>query len=255
MLNVDTARPREGAPEAVQAYLDERALTPAFDWRDVWQEEHARAFTVAKITAADVLADVQQSLRDALASGETYESWRGRITEVLGEHGWAGPLEVEDPETGEVAETNLTSPRRLRTIWASNIRTARAAGQWDRAQRTKRLVPFFIYQLGPAENHRPAHVALEGTILPVDHAFWEQWYPPNGWGCVCWLRQITAAEAGRLGGVSPDPAISDVAFTNARTGETGRTPQGIDPGWASNPGLARDRLLESRLDESTRRRD
>ena len=255
MLRADQTAPRTAPPQSVTDYLAEREITPSFDWRDIWQEEHARAFTVAKITAADVLADVRDNLLKALENGETFESWSRRITEVLSEHGWAGPREVEDPETGEVAETNLTSPRRLRTIWASNIRTARSAGQWERAQRTKDLVPFFEYRLGPAEQHRPLHVAQEGTILPIDHPFWQQWYPPNGWGCVCWLRQITQAEADRLGGMSPDPQIPDRVFVNDRTGAREVVPEGIDPGWASNPGLARDRILQERLEESTARRE
>jgi uncharacterized protein with gpF-like domain len=200
--------------------------------------------------AKDVLADVKASLEAALKTGETFESWSKRITEVLATAGWAGEREVANPATGEVAVTNLTAPRRLRTIWQSNMRTARAAGQWDRAQRTKRLMPFFLYQLGPSENHRPHHADKLGLILPVDDPFWLQWYPPNGWGCKCWLRQISAAEAERLGyRGNPAPPVREVRYENEVTGEVTMIPQGIDPGWASNPGLARQRWLEQKLSQ------
>lgn len=242
-------QPRTQAPDAVRQYLEDKDLQPGFDWRDIWQEEHALAFTVAKIMAKDVLADVKESLEKALASGETFESWKAQISDVLERAGWAGEREVTDPDTGEVAVTDLTAPYRLRTIWQSNMRTARAAGQWDRAQRTKRLMPYFLYQLGASEEHRPHHAAKEGTILPIDDPFWLQWFPPNGWGCNCWLRQISAAEAERLGGASERPAVREVIYDNPRTGQRERIPEGIDPGWASNPGLSRSRLLRERLAE------
>ena len=64
-----------------------------------------------------------------------------------------------DPETGETREVELGSPRRLKTIYSTNMRTARAAGQWERIQRTKATHPYLLYELGPSGEHRPEHVA------------------------------------------------------------------------------------------------
>ena len=130
-------------PAAVRAWLADKDLQPGFDWQDVWGEEHAAAFTVAKIMSIDVLDDVRTSLVDALNAGEPFEAWSKRLRTVLEEKGWWGEVDVTDPDTGEVKTTDLSTPRRLRTIWSSNIRSARAAGQFERAQRTKRALPFF----------------------------------------------------------------------------------------------------------------
>lgn len=35
---------------------------------------------------------------------------------------------------------------------------------------------------------RDEHRKLHGTILPVDHPFWQIYYPPNGWNCRCFVR-------------------------------------------------------------------
>lgn len=35
---------------------------------------------------------------------------------------------------------------------------------------------------------RDEHRKLHGTILPVDHPFWKNYYPPNGWNCRCFVR-------------------------------------------------------------------
>ena len=43
------------------------ALSPTFDWRDMWQADHAAAFTVAKSAGLDILGDVHSALVDALA--------------------------------------------------------------------------------------------------------------------------------------------------------------------------------------------
>ena len=42
-----------------------------------------------------------------------------------------------------------------------------------------------------------------GTLLPVDDPWWQTHYPPNGWGCKCWVRQVSRREAERLGGCHP----------------------------------------------------
>jgi hypothetical protein len=146
---------------------------------------------------------------------------------------------MTDPATGETREVQLGSDRRLRTIFDANLRTARAAGQWERIERTKAVLPFLRYRLGASETHRPHHEDKAGTILPVDHPFWDEWMPPNGWGCKCWVEQIGRSMAERLGGVSPEPEVPNRVWRNARTGEDQIVPQGIDPGWQRNPGRLR----------------
>jgi hypothetical protein len=39
-------------------------------------------------------------------------------------------------------------------------------------------------------NVRESHRALEGTVLPVDDPFWNQYAPKNGWNCHCFLLQV-----------------------------------------------------------------
>ncbi len=247
-------------PQEVTGYFDEKALRPSFHHLDTWLDEHASAFTVAKATQADVLATIRDDVSRAIRDGIPYEQFRKDLTPRLQKLGWWGRQDVIDPLTGETITAQLGSPRRLKTIYWANTRTARAAGQWKRAQRTKRALPYFLYGIGYSENHRPHHVAQAGTILPVDHPHWNEWFPPNGWGCNCWIRQITRSEATGLGGESDEPDIPRRTFVNERTGETTTVPEGIDPGWNSNPGRIRHGILRRDLgqslggvDEATRR--
>lgn len=37
---------------------------------------------------------------------------------------------------------------------------------------------------------RPEHAALNRVTLPITDKFWEEFYPPNGWGCRCTVVQV-----------------------------------------------------------------
>ncbi len=242
-------KPRPGfrfpgpVPREALEYFDAKDLRVGFDHRDVAGLEHAGAFTAAKVTQLDILDDMQEAIREHLAEGKTWRTFRKELEPVLRAKGWWGRKQVIDPRTGKTVEAQLGSPRRLRTIFRSNMRAARAAGQWARIQRTKGALPYLLYRLGPSREHRDEHVAWNGTLLPSDSDWWKDHYPPNGWGCRCWVRQVSRAEAGRLGGPTDPPARDMRAWRNPRTGETMQVDRGLDPAWASNPGLDRERIL------------
>jgi len=87
---------------------------------------------------------------------------------------------------------------------------------------------------------RPLHLAWNGLALPPDHLFWTTHYPPNGWGCHCYVvgaRSETGAR--RLGG-DPDKRVDpDWSETDPKTG----APVGIDKGWDYAPGAGVDASL------------
>lgn len=226
-------------PEAAIAYFKAKGWKVGFDYRDVWNEEHAYAFTVAKATTVDVLETLRGSVDTALAEGQTLAQFKKNLQPELERLGWWGKKEVVDPASGELRDAQLGSPRRLKVIYQTNMRTARAAGKWDLIEQTKDVLPFLQYRLGPSEQHRPEHVALEGKILSADDPFWDTHYPPNGWGCKCWVKQLSQAAADRAGGASASPKIQKKQWFNERTGQTELVPEGIDPGFAFNPGKVR----------------
>lgn len=240
-------------PPEVKAFFQNKGLQPGFSWKDVWLQEHAFAFTVAKAMSIDVLTTIRDAVQKAIDEGQTLAQFRRDLEPTLQSLGWWGRHDVQDPQTGETVSARLGSPRRLRTIYRANLRVARSAGQYERAQRTKDALPFFLYGIGPSERHRPEHLSKEGLILPVDDPFWDEWLPPNGWGCKCRVRQISEAEAARRG-VSKRPEVRRREFVNDRTGEVSNVPAGIDPGWNSNPGKHRqdnmDAFLRGKLESA-----
>jgi len=267
------------APKEALSYFRNKGLKVSFDYRDVWREEHAHAFTVAKAMQLDVLESIRGAVDQALAEGQTLRDFRKGLTPTLQRLGWWGRQEMVDPATGEIVDARLGSPRRLKTIYTANLRTARAAGQWERAQRTKAARPYLLRTLGPSRRHRPEHAAWHGVLLPIDDPWWKVHMPPDGWGCKCRVRQVSEAEAGRLksrGVPAPErkqevdaatgrptghlekryvpvqttaPKIEYREWRNKRTGRIERVPAGCDPGWDTNPGQTRWQSLEKVLAE------
>lgn len=240
-----------GPPPEVSDFFRNKSLRPSFSWQDIEPEEHAVSFTVAKAMQVDVLQTIRDELQKAIDDGVPFEQFQKSLEPRLRRMGWWGIKEQIDPLTNEVNKVRLGSPRRLKTIYRANMRSARAAGQWDRIQRSKRALPYLVYLIGPSQRHRPSHEAKNGLVLPVDDPFWQTWYPPNGWGCKCHVRQITRREAEEIGiGESPETPMREVF--NSRTGEIKSIPSGIDPGWESNPGAFRQRrmaeFLQGKLD-------
>ena len=193
-------------------------------WLKVWREEHAVAFTVAQMTDLDLLADTHKALTRALRQGQTYEAFRAGLEPWLRARGWK-----PHGRGGGVG-------KRLRRIFDTNLRSSRAAGRWDRIERTAKLLPWLLYTLGPSRVHRPDHQEWAGVCLRHDDPWWTTHYPPNGWGCKCSVRQLAEPPAGAQ---TTAPQVETREWTDKRTGEIRQALEGIDPGWDFNAGQRR----------------
>ncbi|XWJ90966.1 phage minor head protein [Phytobacter ursingii] len=263
-------------PQEALSWLKAKKLSPGFDYRDVWRDEHSIGFTVAKMTNLDLLSDVKSLVEEALAEGQSFAQFRDVLKPLLVKRGWWGQQEMNDPLAKESRVVQLGSDRRIRTIYETNMRTARSAGQWERIERTHRAMPYLLYTLGPSREHRAEHLQWADLCLPVDDPFWQTHIGPNGWGCKCGVRQVSKYEYEQMktkgvtrnvqqlddnglptGQVTREtvplrttaPEVKRVKWVNKRTGEEEMVPEGIDPGWDYNPGMARKAELERQLSQ------
>jgi SPP1 gp7 family putative phage head morphogenesis protein len=230
------------APEDALRWFRQKGLKPSFDWRDVWAEQHAKAFTVAKATQLDVLADLYQGVSDALAKGQTVAQFRKQLKPLLQSKGWWGEKEMADPKTGELRTVQLGSARRLQIIYDTNLRTAHAAAQWQRVERVAKARPWLRYVAIDGDGRtRALHLKWNGTTLRWDDPWWKTHYPPNGWGCRCKVIQLSDRDLERYG-FTPSSAAPKTTYSlwhDERNGITRKVPNGIDPGFDVNVGQAR----------------
>ncbi|PKP93185.1 MAG: hypothetical protein CVT77_06540 [Alphaproteobacteria bacterium HGW-Alphaproteobacteria-16] len=232
--------PPPGVPPAEAiAYFRAKGYRIGFSWEDVFRDEHARWFTVAKAMSRDVLEDIRAAVDDAIANGTTLEQFKKDLRPKLEARGWWGRKRMIDPLTGKASTVQLGSPRRLKTIFNTNIRTAYAAGKWERIQRVKAAFPYLEYSSVMDGRERPEHHAWHGTILPVDHPWWDTHYPPCDWECRCSVVPRTKrmlARSGKAVDDAPPEPNPPYTWTNKRTGETGTLEGGIGKGWDYNVG-------------------
>lgn len=239
-------------PAEALSYLKEKIPGGrlSHDWRDVWQQEHLTAFVVAKMSARDLLADVHSALTKALAEGWTREMFIAEVRPMLERAGWWGRKVQKDPLTGVEREVQLGSPRRLKTIFDTNMRMAHAAGRWQRFEAAKAALPYLVYTAVLDSKTRPLHRRWHRIILPIDHPFWLTHYPPNGWHCRCTVIAMSAAMLQARGWtVTTEEELAGTdwqktrPWLNGRSGEMLTVPVGIDPGFAYNVGKARRSAL------------
>lgn len=180
-------------PEDAISYLEKKGFKIGWDWHETLDNAHSKAFTVAKIARMDLLQDIRQSLITAMQKGQTLEQWKANITPTLQEKGWWGKKTVINPE-GREQEVQLGSPRRLRTIYDTNMQPAFAAGRYKAMLASAEARPYWEWRHITISNPRKQHVALNGRLFRFDDPFWNVAYPPSEWGCKCRVIARSARE-------------------------------------------------------------
>src|SRR4030067_1086802 len=106
-------------PEEAIKYFQKKGYKFSWDWYELWQEAHIKAFTVAKAMREDILTDIRDALDKALSEGTTLQKFKNDLTPLLQSKGWWGRQLVGDEQGA--AEVQLGSPHRLKTIFNVNI--------------------------------------------------------------------------------------------------------------------------------------
>ncbi|WP_334096083.1 phage minor head protein [Helicobacter typhlonius] len=164
------------------------------------QDFYNKAFVVSKVADIDVLSKIQQSLVNALAKGQSFQSWKKELKPFLEKSGY-----------GDLNNS------RLKKIYATNIQSAYAQGrkkaQMQRSSPKEYLKIdsltdtkvdidiakyddgiYFRYVTMQDSKVRALHAKLHNIILPRKHPFWDRYYPPNDFGCRCRVEVIYANE-------------------------------------------------------------
>lgn len=236
-------------PKRAIGYLRSKGYQISWDWEDIWQEAHARAFTVAKVTRLDILEDIRQALQQALDEGKTERWFRQELEPVLKRKGWWGTKETTDTVTGEPVSIQQGSPWRLDTIFRTNTSVLYSAGRWAEQMENIDDRPYWMYT-GIKDNHtRKSHLALHGLVFRYDDPFWQAFYPPNGWRCRCSVIALSADDIAARGikVANAHKAMGwALKLVSQKTGEmqsvatfnTGTTKVATDAGWSYSPGAA-----------------
>ena len=216
-------------PEQAVAYLEEKGLRLSWNWHETLDGAHARSFTVAKAARIDVLRELKSALQDTLKNGGTEKQFIENLTPTLQKLGWWGKqIIVDSGGNAEVAQ--LGSPRRLKTIFRTNLQSAYMAGRFKNMMAARDTHPYWMYRAILDGRTRAAHRALDGMVFHVDDPFTGVGFPPNGHNCRCRDVPMTDARLKRKGITPTD--TTDLLETrevdagiDKRTGEIRQTTQ------------------------------
>ena len=236
----DAAGNWDGNPFAEQLEFFRRKLNlPTERWDDILKSAHDRAFVVAGAAQADLLNDLHGAISKSIEQGNGLAAFRKEFNAIVLRHGWTG-------WTGE--GTAAGQAWRTRVIYQTNMTTSYAAGRWAQLNDPQMLAtrPYWRYVHADGVMHpRPLHVSWHGLVLRHDHEFWLTHFPPNGWGCHCYVVAVDAKayEAAQAEGSAEPPPGWDAI--SPKTG----APAGIDQGWDYAPGANANRPLKDFIDQ------
>lgn len=210
--------------EAIDFFQAKRPL-PSGAYTDLVHAMHDRAFVLAGVTRQDILTDVQGLVQKALKDGVPLKEFQKQFAKAI-EGKWVPTNKDGEPNTAW----------RSRVIYETNVRTAYAAGRWSQLHALKKTHPYWKYRHGDSRRPRPQHLAWDGQMLKADDPWWQSHYPPNGWGCRCFVDACDQVDLEDSGREAPDQAPPD-AMRKVKYGDREiDVPAGVDPGWGYAPG-------------------
>ncbi len=170
--------------KAFSKHLDEPAL------RD---SARARASRIANLSSLEMTANIYESMAEAKRNKQPYNAWVKDVMAMFERKGWITGYDkqrkeyvIADPKTGEY----FGSPRRLETIYRTNMQAAFSAQTYQQLMDNVDNRPYWQYSAILDNRTRPRHASMHGLIFRYDDPFWTTFYPPNGFNCRCTVNAL-----------------------------------------------------------------
>ena len=207
-------------------WIEDKAPLAIGAWDSIGPEEYARAFTVAGTAGYDVVGDIYESMLQTIRDGGTEQDFAAQVTPILRAKGWL-------PGPGQ------TIGQRVALIYDTNLRVARAIGQWQRVQSLAHVMPYLLAKTVGDRRVRDEHTAFEGIVLPVNHWFWTEFWPPLYYRCRCSAVQLSRSQLYRRGlEITSDRVVHERAAL-------------IRPqSWGVNVALTAQQAVQDKLDQT-----
>lgn len=192
--------------QAIEFLRQKKLLANKVFKQELFDSALGRATTISKLTSLEMTRDIYESMEKARREGKSFNEWKKTLTAEFERKGWVyghdkaisrgidGKL-LADPKTGE----HFGTPRRLNTIYRTNMQQAYSAARYQRYMDNVDNRPYWQYSAVGDQRTRPAHQALNGKIYRYDDPFWATFYPPNGFNCRCTVIALGERDLKRKG--------------------------------------------------------
>lgn len=176
---IDSSERFQAAIEAIS----KRAPVPKDEWLRLTSLERESAFTVSRVTEADVLQQVLDAVKSAVENGTDLKQFKDDVYAQLLES-WGGER-----------------PGMLETIFRTNLMTSYNEGRHAiiSSPTVRQARPYWRFDAAMDDRTTDECAELDGTVLPADDPFWSTHTPPLHFNCRSVLVPLSAEEAGEEG--------------------------------------------------------
>jgi len=214
------------------AFFRKKTNVPTARWDDIMRSAHDHGFMVAGAMQADLIADFRTAIDKAIELGTGLAEFRKDFDKIVKRYGW-----------------DYTGGRDWRTsvIYKTNLTASYSAGRFIQlsAPEVSRVRPYWLYRHSDSVlSPRPEHESWDGKIVAANDSWWKTHYPPNGWGCQCYVFAIAKDELAKYGKKEPDAAPTAPQST-----------AGIDKGWDYAPGQSAAERIYSQKESDLKAKD
>ncbi len=131
----------------------------------------AQEMNLFHFSAAKTLAEIQE-LNQAFKEAKNYNDFRNKAASI----------------------TNTFNDKWQRTEYRTALQVAESSSAYRQLRAQESIFPYWVYRTVGDGQVRPEHAALDGLTLPSNDPMWSRIYPPNDWGCRCWVDALMADE-------------------------------------------------------------
>lgn len=156
--------------EAVD-YWKEKVSVDAKYFYSLRSDVRAKAFAVSGMKDISDIEYIYTQLQKSLEKGTTFKDFKDAVKDKFKKYG--------------------LSDKRIRNVFQTNIQTAFLAGKWKQIKDTAEDFPYLMYDAVNDNRTSKICISLDGKVYPVNHPFWETYYPPNHFGCRSNVRAYT----------------------------------------------------------------
>ncbi len=160
--------------EAVDWFLAKRIVTRA-EFDKLSAEMRAKAFTAARVYAADDLLAVYNAVLASIEQGLTQWDFTKEMGKIL-PRAW-----------------------HRETVFRTNVLSAYGAGHYEQAKQVAALRPYWRYSAVMDGRTRPSHARLHGMVWPLDHPATQLFWPPWDYNCRCGATTLSQWEVDQEG--------------------------------------------------------
>ncbi len=194
------------APKDGLNQFKKKIPVPSEVFHEMAADTRASAFTVSNWTSWNFLSDIQTSIGEAIAEGQTYSNWFKSVSDKVKAEGF------KEVVAGQ-----------MYTVFNQAVLNTYAVERYQGLRAASTLRPFWQYLTVNDGNVRPEHQKLHGKIYRFDDPIWSWLYPPNGYNCRCYIKTFSERQMKAQG--------RRVSKTASQTL--------VDQGWRYNPALGK----------------